>query len=99
MKTKKRNKNVTIKKINKRKIKPEIVNYIFELAKEKCNGEQMTNKEIVNKIYSQFGIVIGVTTVIRYMSKSINKIINEKVKIKKRRRHNKEFCRIREIRE
>ena len=60
---------------------------------------KMTNKEIVDKIYSQFGIVIGVTTVIRYMTKSINKIINEKVKIKKRRRHDREFCRIKEIRE
>ena len=35
MKTKKRNKKVTIKKINKRKIKPEIINFIFELAQEK----------------------------------------------------------------
>ena len=99
MKKKKRNKKVTIKKINKRKIKPEIINFIFELAKDKCHGEQMTNKEIVDKIYSQFGIVIGVTTVIRYMTKSINKIINEKVKIKKRRRHDREFCRIKEIKE
>lgn len=98
MKTKKRIKKVTIKKINKRKIKPEIENFIFKLAQEKCNGTQITNKEVVKKIYSKFGITIGTTTAIRYMTKSVNKIINEDIKVNKRKKNKKDFCKIKQIR-